>query len=73
VFQQVKGENVHLLDPAAHLCDSSGFCHAVENERALYSDNNHLSFYGAMKLRPMFEPMFREIANREVHHVSSSR
>jgi peptidoglycan/LPS O-acetylase OafA/YrhL len=57
VFADVAGPEVHVLDPAPMFCDGGGFCHAAEAGQALYSDYNHVSLRGAMKLRPVFEPM----------------
>jgi peptidoglycan/LPS O-acetylase OafA/YrhL len=60
VFAEVAGPHVHILDPAPFLCDGSGFCHAAEGGRALYSDYHHLTPLGAMKLRPLIEPIFEQ-------------
>jgi hypothetical protein len=46
---------VKLLDPRPFLADAqrAGFL-AVENGRSLYSDDNHLSIFGAEKVAPLF-------------------
>jgi peptidoglycan/LPS O-acetylase OafA/YrhL len=44
------------IDPATMLCDDAR-CHLQEDGRSLYSDNNHLSAYGAVSLLPLFMPI----------------
>jgi hypothetical protein len=65
VFASLSGPGVHVLDPLPLFCDGSGFCHAAEDGQALYSDYHHVSVRGSMKLRPMFEPMFAEMAREK--------
>ena len=45
-----------VVDPLPTFC-GSGSCQIVDdNGRPLYSDANHLSYYGSRKLRPLLEP-----------------
>lgn len=44
---------VRLLDPLPYLCAGES-CEGVSDGRPLYSDDNHLSEYGARRLVPMF-------------------
>lgn len=48
---------VHLLDPVPLLC-TNGACHGVISGRPLYSDDNHLSEFGARHLSPMFSTVW---------------
>jgi peptidoglycan/LPS O-acetylase OafA/YrhL len=52
---------VHLLDPATILCTGT-LCPAAGGGRSLYADDNHLSTWGAMRLRPLFAPLFDSMA-----------
>lgn len=49
---------VRLLDPTGAFSDLAGRCQVVEGGRALYFDSSHLSPAGALKLRPLFAPIF---------------
>ena len=53
---------VNILDPADILCSTDGLCRMSSGGYALYTDHNHLSTHGARYLRPLFEPLFRQIA-----------
>jgi len=57
-----KFPGVHVLDPTDLFVDDKGWCHVSQNGSSLYIDNmGHLSVAGAKMLRPLFEPIFREI------------
>lgn len=58
VFNNLNMNNVHFLDPSAMLCDKH-FCYGVNNGHALYSDFNHLSYYGALRLENLFNPLLK--------------
>lgn len=47
-------ERVEILDPAPYLC-SDKTCHAVDHGMPLYSDDNHLSNRGIMRISPLFK------------------
>lgn len=54
---QTGSERVHVIDPAALLCEG-GFCRTAENGRSLYADDNHLTTLGLQVIRPAFAPLF---------------
>lgn len=58
-------EQVHLLEPAPYFASSS---HAgydvVDEEHAFYYDDDHISVEGALKLKPLFEPLFAGLQER---------
>lgn len=59
LLDKFSGTLVTVLDPLPLLTDETGLCRAERDGRALYSDRHHLSTYGAMQLRPLFETIFR--------------
>jgi len=56
VFASLAGQHVTVLDPAPYFVDATGLWRAEYGRRAMYSDESHLSFEGALRLRPMFAP-----------------
>lgn len=56
------GTGAVLLDPRPYFADGSGRYLIEKDGRALYRDQSHLSPYGSRELRPLFEPVFREIS-----------
>lgn len=54
-------QSVTFLNPLPILTGGGDICNAAHEGRALYSDDNHLSVSGAMRLRPLFETMIGEI------------
>lgn len=48
---------VHLLDPVPYLC-FEGKCAAVRDKRTLYTDDDHLSVWGAALLKPLLWNIF---------------
>jgi peptidoglycan/LPS O-acetylase OafA/YrhL len=58
LLDKMSGKSVIVLDPVPLLADGAGICRVERNGRALYSDRHHLSTYGAMQLRPLFETIF---------------
>ena len=42
-----------FIQPHKKICDSK-YCFFAEKKGALYSDDSHLSKYGAMKMLPLF-------------------
>ena len=67
VFNEIKDNHVHLLDPADILCQNN-FCHAAADGKALYSDFNHLSYYGAVSVLPIFRPLFQALGSTPDDH-----
>ena len=49
---------VTVLDPTCLFVNSQGICRMEENGKSLYVDEVHLTVTGAMKLIPLFEPIF---------------
>lgn len=50
------------LDPAAHLFDSAGLTLIEENGISLYGGGDHLTIAGALRLKPLFSPVFSSSA-----------
>ncbi len=50
-----------ILDPKVFFISPDDRLIVVEGGKSLYKDGNHLSEDGAMKLRPMFEPIFDDL------------
>jgi peptidoglycan/LPS O-acetylase OafA/YrhL len=47
-----------VLDPSAHLFDSAGRTLIEENGLSLFGDGDHLTIAGALRLKPLFAPVF---------------
>ena len=47
-----------ILDPTKLFLNPKNQIIVLENNKCLYFDSSHLSVVGAMKLRPLFEPIF---------------
>lgn len=62
VLEQIAQEDtqVHILEPAQCFAGSSGY-EVVDEEHAFYYDDDHISVEGALKLKPLLEPVFREL------------
>src|SRR5579883_366629 len=70
VFDGLKTQKTHILDPTPLLCDNY-FCHGIEQDHALYFDFNHLSDYGALKLKPLFKDVFLSISKeKQQDHIN---
>lgn len=54
---QVVSGHVTFIDPTELFC-GSGRCIVQSGGFALYTDDNHLSWHGALLLRPLLEPAF---------------
>ena len=55
---------------------SGGYVGVVRNSRdmlSLYSDGDHVSNYGAMQMRPVFEPMFQRITRDQLGSQNAKR
>jgi hypothetical protein len=57
ILDRAAGTSAVVLDPAPFLADKTGLCRIERNGRALYVDLGHLSVYGEMQLRPLFDGM----------------
>jgi len=50
-----------VLDPTPFFTGSSGIYLMAKDGQALYNDQDHLTRFGPMQLRPLFEPIFHSI------------
>jgi peptidoglycan/LPS O-acetylase OafA/YrhL len=48
---------VHILNPLPLLCDEE-FCYGDVDGRPMYHDDDHLSLFGAERLKPLWKQMF---------------
>ncbi len=64
VFTNSAGENVHLIDPGEIMCNENGFCRAEHEGHSLYRDNDHISAYGALHLKPLFTRMYQAMESQ---------
>ncbi|MCG6924982.1 MAG: acyltransferase [Acidobacteria bacterium] len=59
VFHELdSNERVRFLDPVDVFCDRRE-CPTVDAGIPMYQDDNHLSYWGAMRLQPLLPAMFR--------------
>ena len=64
IFEEIcsKFPWVKILDPTEQFVNTSKkLCRVAEGGKSLYMDEGHLSSAGAMLLRPLFEPIFKEM------------
>lgn len=62
LLPRLEAAGANILDPLP-LLSGPGQQTLIESEgRSLYSDSHHLSITGAMRLRPLFEPLFGRAA-----------
>ena len=57
ILREVELLGAEMIDPATLLCDEA-LCYGVKNNKALYYDDDHLNFRGAMSLKELFRPAF---------------
>jgi hypothetical protein len=62
IFQALEGVGVRVLDPLSIFDDGHGRCRIMAEGKSLYCDSHHLTIFGAMQLRPLFSPIFCEMA-----------
>lgn len=60
--EALAGTAAVTMDPRPFLTDGQGRYLMAREGRALYSDRSHLSPFGSRQLRPLFEPLFRELS-----------
>jgi peptidoglycan/LPS O-acetylase OafA/YrhL len=58
VFDSLPTANVTILDPTDIFLSEKGICRFSTDGQPLYRDSDHLSRYGALKIAPLFEPIF---------------
>ena len=61
--------NVTVLDPTALFINSNHLYRVSVGDKLLYWDNSHLSYDGAMLLRPIFEPIFNTQESSQRMHT----
>jgi len=61
VFDQLSAMGADVLDAPQYFLNSNGFYDVVRDGKTLYWDWHHLSVAGAHVLKPMFEPLFRQL------------
>jgi len=64
IFQDISPSDATILDPARFFISSENRLIVVEGGKSLYFDDHHLSVAGAMKVRPLLEPVFSGIATQ---------
>ncbi len=62
IMDAIAQADVTILDPTRSFLNSKGICRAAAGGYSLYFDQHHLTNRGAMLLRPLFEPIFRRVA-----------
>lgn len=60
--------SVLLYHAELGVCAQSSLCRISDQGKSLYRDDNHLSKTGALRLRPMMEPIFAGIRKRDAKH-----
>jgi hypothetical protein len=58
----VAGLPVRIIDPSRSLCEG-GRCLVFTDGKPLYADDNHLSIYGADRLKPLLDELFARHSN----------
>jgi hypothetical protein len=62
VFESAaKTTPLHFIDPADKFCPSKAACLISVDGQSLYTDNTHLTTYGALWSEDMLEPFFRAL------------
>jgi len=58
-FKKLAGRpRARILDPAGFFFAGTDVCRIEQDGHLLYADSNHISYYGALALQPLFEPLF---------------
>lgn len=58
IDQAIQGLGAQVLDPIPLFVGPSGIYLMAKDGKALYNDRHHLTRFGSMQLRPLFEPVF---------------
>ena len=66
VFNEVKSEKVRVITITDALCDQTGFCRTYLDGHSLYSDEAHLSDFGAEQTIPLLRPIFSRGASADL-------
>ena len=62
LFEQLETQGAHVMDPFEWFFPDKTRSLVEINGYALFFDDNHLSAFGAIQLRPIIEPMFLQIS-----------
>ncbi|HEV3272309.1 MAG TPA: acyltransferase family protein [Candidatus Methylacidiphilales bacterium] len=62
IFENIPPSDTTILDPTPFFVRPNGDLILAAGGKALYFDDNHLSVAGAMRLRPLFEPLFEDLS-----------
>jgi len=73
IIEEIENQNVFVLDPTNIFCTDGHLCRSELAGYALYSDGDHVSNYGAMQMRPVFEPMFQRITRDQLGSQNAKR
>ncbi len=60
-----KNYPMNFIDPAETFCPQQKSCLIAAEGRALYSDDTHLSYYGALWSQTMLEPFFKSLQQQK--------
>jgi hypothetical protein len=66
IFDGISAYGATVLDPAKSFLNPENRLVVADGGKSLYFDDNHLSVAGAMKLRPLFEPIFESMVEKPV-------
>ncbi|MBL1146989.1 MAG: acyltransferase [Pseudomonadota bacterium] len=61
VFETVQSPLVTYIDPLEVFCPDKKSCLPMADERSLYADNNHLSYYGAEWSSRIWQSFFQDL------------
>lgn len=63
LMKKYPGE-VTILDPEGYLCQEDGLCRALNKEtrQCMWKDDDHVSYYGATTLSPLFESFLSKVS-----------
>jgi hypothetical protein len=62
VLGQLRPGSATILDPLQWFFADGEFSRVERDGRSLYADDDHLSTYGALQLRPLLLPVFEQYA-----------
>ncbi len=61
LFKGAIGQRVVFIEPTGVFCKDLEYCLVAKDGRALYRDDDHLSSFGSLYAKPIFEPVFDAI------------